>query len=192
MKKLERGEKGYLKQRKTGLYLHLAILIVIAILIFIVGLLLNKGDKANIFTVAAVLMVLPAAKTFVLLVVYFPYHEMNADDRNFVEGLIKPGDTVFYDAVFTSSETKMHLDAIIVTGHQVIGYTGRKKDDISKIDRYFKNEFLKRQLSYVCYITDSKKSLENRIKMRSVSEELSEKQAAEKEEVVSLIRTQIV
>ena len=140
LKKKERGEWGYLKYRKASLTLMFLGVVIAAVAIFIIGLALNKWETSNIFTVVAVLGVLPAAKILVLMIVVCPHKGMGDEEKSFIDGLTTEDDKVFYDAVFTSKERPMHLDAIIVTGHQIIGYTTQKKDKIDKIDSYYKNE----------------------------------------------------
>ncbi len=54
-------------------------IIVIALAIFGIGLLLNKMSRANIFTVLAILCVLPWAKQLVALIVLFPYHSVSRE-----------------------------------------------------------------------------------------------------------------
>ncbi len=204
MKSLERGEYGYLKQRKTRLWLLFLGTVALGVLIFLSGLavqdhILKTGEEAlrkaaeegnisKIFTVLAILMVLPAAKTLVLIIVTFPYRCMDSEEKAFIDGVIAENDTVFYDAVFTSKERPMHLDAVIVTGHQVVGYTARKGDNVSKIEEYYKKEFELRHLDFVCFVTDSEKALVNRMKLRNPDEEPSK----DRGEVLEFIRTSVV
>ena len=71
--KLERREYGYLAQKKRSALFHTVLMVLIGLVIFVVGLLLNKMEARNVFTIAAICMVLPAAKSFVSVIVLFPY-----------------------------------------------------------------------------------------------------------------------
>lgn len=185
-KKKERGEYGYLKEKKQSAFLGMFLMVLIGIAIFIIGLLLNKMETANIFTVIAVCMVMPAAKYFVSYVVLFPYRPMNAEIKERLDSYAKEGDTILYDVVFTSSEKVMHLDCIYVTGHQIIGYTSRTKDKVQVIQEYLKKELELRLNSYVVYIATDEKQIKDRMKLRGEEAAVS---TEAKEEVLSMLRT---
>ena len=58
----KRGEYGYIAARKKKTLLGTIIIALIGVAIFLVGLFLNKMSNRNLFTIIAVLAVLPAAK----------------------------------------------------------------------------------------------------------------------------------
>ena len=184
--KSERGEYGYLKERKQKALFGTILMVVIGLVIFVVGLLLNKMEATNIFTVIAVCMVMPAAKYFVSYIVLFPYQPMNAETKQRLDSYAKTGDTILYDVVFTSSEKVMHLDCIYITGHQIIGYTSRKKDNLSVIQEYLKKELKNRCISYTVYIATEEKQVKDRMKLRG---DEAEEATEAKEEVLSMLRT---
>lgn len=184
-KKKERGEYGYLKQKKQGALSGTLFMVLLGIAIFIIGLLLNKMETANVFTVIAVCMVMPAAKYFVSYVVLLPYRPMNAATKERLDSYAKEGDTILYDVVFTSSEKVMHLDCIYVTGHQIIGYTSRAKDKVDVIQDYLKKELKLRLNSYTVYIATDEKQIKDRMKLRGEETAVS---TEAKEEVLSMLR----
>lgn len=185
--KLERGEYGYLKQRKNKALIGTFLMVLIGLAIFGLGLLLNKMEATNIFTVVAICMVMPAAKFFVSYVVMFPYQPITQETMERLASYAKAGDTVLYDVVFTSSEKVMHLDCIYVTGHQIIGYTSRSKDNIQIMQEYLKKECKLRCISYAVYIVAEEKQIKDRMKLRG--EETAETNTQAKEEVLSMLRT---
>ena len=185
--KLERGEYGYLKQRKNKALFGTFLMVLIGFAIFGLGLLLNKMEVTNIFTVIAICMVMPAAKFFVSYVVLFPYQPISMETKGRLASYAKNDDTVLYDVVFTSSEKVMHLDCIYVTGHQIIGYTSRAKDNVQVIQEYLKKECKLRGISYAVYIAVQEKQIADRMKLRG--EENAEVNTAAKEEVLSMLRT---
>jgi len=185
--KLERGEYGYLKQKKQKALLGTGLMVLVGIGIFVIGLLLNKMESTNIFTVIAICMVMPAAKYFVTYVVLFPYKPTDIETKGRLASYAKEDDSVLYDVVFTSSEKVMHLDCIYVTGHQIIGYTSRTKDNIQIMQEYLKKELKLRCISYALYIATQEKQITDRMKLRG--EENAETNAQAKEEVLSMLRT---
>jgi len=185
--KLERGQYGYLKEKKQKSLFGTLLMVVIGIAIFVTGLLLNKMEATNVFTVIAICMVMPAAKYFVSYVVLFPYKPMDLETKKRLDSYAKEGDTVLYDVVFTSSEKVMHLDCIYVTGHQVVGYTSRAKDKVQIMQDYLKKELKLREISYAVFIATEEKQIKDRMKLRG--EEAAEANLATKEEVLSMLRT---
>jgi hypothetical protein len=185
--KLERGEYGYLKQRKHKALLGTFLMVLIGIAIFGLGLLLNKMEATNVFTVIAICMVMPAAKFFVSYVVLFPYQPTALETKERLDSYAKEGDTILYDVVFTSSEKVMHLECIYVTGHQIIGYTSRKKDNVQVMQEYLKKELKLRCNSYAVYIAAEEKQIKDRMKLRG--EEIADINTEAKEEVLSMLRT---
>jgi len=184
--RFERGEYGYLKEKKQQALSGTFLMVFIGIAIFVLGLLLNKMEVRNLFTVIAVCMVIPAAKYFVSYVVLFPYKPTGKETKERLDSYAKEGDTVLYDVVFTSSEKVMHLDCIYVTGHQIIGYTGRTKDNVQIMQDYLKKELKLRGISYAVYLATEEKQIADRMKLRG--EESAESGEA-KEEVLSMLRT---
>lgn len=183
--KLERGEYGYLTQRKQGALRGTILMVLIGVAIFVVGLLLNKMETTNVFTVVAICMVMPAAKHFVNVVILFPYKPMDVATKERLDSYARENDTVLYDVVFTSSEKIMHLDCIYVTGHQIIGYTSRTKDKVAVIQEYFKKELQIRGNSFAVYIATEEKQIKDRMKLRG--EEHAAKEA-EVQEVLEMLR----
>ena len=185
--KLERGQYGYLKEKKQKALAGMFLMVLIGIAIFITGLLLNKMEATNVFTVVAVCMVMPAAKYFVSYVVMFPYKPMDKETKERLDSYAKEGDVILYDVVFTSSEKVMHLDCIYVTGHQIIGYTSREKDNVQVIQDYLKKELKLRAISYSVFIAKEEKQVKDRMKLRG--EESAETNTEVREEVLSMLRT---
>lgn len=184
--KLEKGAYGYLKSKKKDALMHTILMVAIGIAIFVIGLLLNKMETANIFTVFAFLMVLPAAKSFVNVIVLFPYKSINVETKQRLEKYAREQDILLYDVVFTSSERIMHLDCIYITGHQIIGYTSRKKDNLKVIEDYLKKELKSRCISFSVYFATEEKQIRDRMKLRG--EETGELDTKVVEEVLEMIK----
>ena len=192
--KTERGEYGYLKQKKQHSLFHTLLLVGIGIAIFLVGLLLNKMEVSNIFTIAAVLMVLPAAKSFVAVIVLAPYQETNKEDKERLDTYAMDGDTILYDVVFTSSEKIMHLNQIYITDHQLIGISLRKRDNIKAATEYLEKELGIRGLSYVVFLTQEENALKKRMALRKQEPSKKEQEENREEqevqhEVLEMLRT---
>ena len=135
--KIEKGHPGYIKARKVR-YLMLAIAeFAIVTAVYVLGY-MQTGTKANLFTVVAVVGCLPAAKMLVEFITMAPHKSIDVDKYQEIE---TKADLVIrgYDMVFTSSEKVMPLDAVVISGHVVCGYTSSPKTDETALARHIKN-----------------------------------------------------
>lgn len=134
---LERGSLGYIKKKKIRQALLVLLMVALALIMFVTGLLINK-TKANICSILAMLMVVPAAKFLVTFIVMFPYKGVTKERYDKVKGQISDDAVLMTDMVITSPEKVMNLDFIVITDNQVIGLIGRKKQDPAYIEKYLK------------------------------------------------------
>lgn len=154
MKKTNKFEKGYLYNRKQKLFINVALNIAAAVIIFIVGLFLNKMQPRNIFSVLALLFILPVGRSLATLFILLPFKELKNDKLVKVENSIKGKGVLLYSPVFTSPEHVMHLDLIAVFKGRMLGYkekmgtSVRNEYDYKKkteaaanyIDKHLKNQ----------------------------------------------------
>ncbi len=110
--KIQKGDPGYITSRKRINLLWLLGFIVVGLIIFFVGYAITHV-RANIFTVVAVLLVLPAAKRVVALVVLLPKKSIDKDRYQAMRDITEPG-ILYTDYVFTSTEKIMHLDFMLI------------------------------------------------------------------------------
>lgn len=136
MKEGTRGGFGYINHRKKKTCITSMIILLVAAAIFFIGLLLNKMSKANIFTIVAVLCVLPWAKQIVAFIVVFPYHSVSRERYEKVAALVQEPVKLYTDLVITSSEKVMNLDFAIVGHGQVIALVGKQGQDVAYIRKY--------------------------------------------------------
>lgn len=135
--KIEKGQPGYIKARKVR-YLMLSIAeFAIVTAVYVLGY-MQTGTKANLFTVVAVVGCLPAAKMLVEFITMAPHKSIDVDKYQEIE---TKADLVIrgYDMVITSSEKVMPLDAVVISGHVVCGYTSSPKTDETALARHIKN-----------------------------------------------------
>lgn len=134
--KIQRGEFGYIKARKRKALLGTLLMALFGIAVFLTGLFLNKMSNQNIFTVIAVLFVLPGAKYLVAYIVTFPYRSVERARYEKAEKVLPEGMKLYTDLVITSPEKVMHLDFAAVGNGYVICLLGQRKQDISYVRKY--------------------------------------------------------
>lgn len=155
--KAKKGEFGYLNRRKKGAVLWIMILIVIALVIYIAGLLLNKMSNRNIFTIIAILFALPIAKQIVAVIVLFPYHSVGQERYQKVADHLPEKMELMTDLVITSTEHVMHLDFLVLGQNQVIALLGDGKQQLSEVRSYLKKGVHNWGSGYKVKVVDSEK-----------------------------------
>ena len=122
----EKCTLGYLTKRKKAEILWIVFFVVLGVAIFLTGYLWS-GVRANIFTVRAVLLVLPAAKHLVALIAMFRKKGVTKERYDKVK--TAAGQAVLYtDYVFTSTEKIMHLDFLLVKNGNVLGMKNKEQN----------------------------------------------------------------
>lgn len=127
MKKIEKGDPGYLDQIKKGEIIRTTVCFVIAAVLLCVGY-----DWAhtvlNLLSAAAVLMCIPAIMSLMHVIAHSSWSSI---DREKAEEIRAKADllTVCYDVLADDGRQKTPVDCIVISGHNVFGYTHYEKAD---------------------------------------------------------------
>ncbi len=135
---LERGSFGYIKKKKMRQIIYMIFFIFMSAVILVTGLFIHNFERANIFTVMSILMVLPMVKMLVTYILLFPYKSVPEDTYNMVKDTVCDNAIVMTDMVITSPEKPMNLDFVIIMDNQLIGVRGNKKQDAAYIEGFLK------------------------------------------------------
>ena len=130
--KIQKGDFGYINNRKKKALTGVILMAAAGLAVFIAGLLLNKMSNRNIFSVIAVLFVLPGAKYLVRFIITFPYHSADRETYNRIKGHTDGKMQLYADMLVTSSEKVMLLDFIAVGNKYVIALASSKNQEIKK------------------------------------------------------------
>lgn len=136
MKWLRRCEYGHINSEKKKMLLGTLAMIGIGVGIFLLGLLLNEGEKTNVFTIVGILFVLPMARYLTALIVLLPYKTPEEELYQKVKSSMPEGSVLFSDYVFTSGERVMGMAFFVLTDHEYIGLVMSKKEKVSKIQEF--------------------------------------------------------
>lgn len=128
-------EFGYIKQQKIFQSLMLLLFVAIGVGLFLTGLLITK-TRANVFTVLGILMVLPAAKRMIALVILLPRKSVTSDRYEHMRKEIAEDGVLFTDYVFTSTDKVMSLDFLVIQNKNILGILGDHKQDQKYIVDY--------------------------------------------------------
>lgn len=190
--KKKRGEFGYIKARKKNALLMTIAMAAAGIAVFVAGILLNGGflngkSNQNIFTVIAVLFVLPGAKYLVAFIVMFPHKSASLELYEKTKEKLGDGMTLYSDLVITSTEKVMHLDFLTVGNKQVIGLLAPGKQDLSYIRKYLTSGVHNWGEDYKVKIVDSEKTFLAEIAKVPFVEADPEEEAKVESYLISLI-----
>ena len=117
-------EKGIYGDRKR--YKTTTVIMALAILAFIILLVvygyIHTGSRKNIFTIMAILSVLPFAKMCSILTTLIPYPSMpqtQADELKAAAGELE----VLYDIVYSTEKTVFPIDCLVIEEGRLLAYS---------------------------------------------------------------------
>ena len=128
MKKIIKGNPGYLDYKKKVEIIRTIIYFALVAAVFFLGY-SQAHTKKNLLTIVAILGCLPASKALVGVITRFPYPSIasiRAEEIKDKTGYI----TAIYDMIITSREKVMPMDCIVISGNTIFGYTNSEKVDV--------------------------------------------------------------
>lgn len=137
MKKVQKGTPGYLDYKKKVEIIRTIVYFGIVAIIFFLGY-SQTHTRLNLLTVVAVLGCLPAAKALVGVIARFPYSSINRRTAEEIDAKAS-NLTTCYDMVITSREKIMPVECIVISGHNVYGYTSSKKVNSDELSKHIKS-----------------------------------------------------
>lgn len=144
---IEKGQPYYIKAKKKNYLIFSVVEFGVVAALVLIGY-LRTGSRLNLMTVFAVVGCLPAAKMLVEYITMAPYQSIEAIRYYDVEQKTRLL-TKAYDLVLTGNDKVMHIDAVVISGHTVCGYTSNPKTDEAETARYIKDMLEKNQIEKV-------------------------------------------
>ena len=152
MKKVEKGEFGYLAYKKSRNMIKTIIAFAVVLVIFIIGFIIWKS-KNNYLTMLAVVLVLPAAKFAVSYFVLIPHKNCDEELKSAIEERKGELNSV-YDLVVSNKQKPVNsqigrakpvgIMAAVISDNQILAYTSAAKADKNLFETSVK-EFLKNE-----------------------------------------------
>ncbi len=134
MKSVKKGTIGYTKDHRKWMLIKLAVFTAIALAVFLLGFWVTKTTK-NLLTIVAVVGALPISKTAVEVIMAYKRKPM--DPKIHREISSKAGHLEqAYELLFTTAETSYGVEAAVIEGKDVIGYTIDPKCDVVKLQAH--------------------------------------------------------
>ncbi len=133
-KKKHKGEIGYLIYQRNVVVIQTIILYAAALLVFFTGYFWTD-TKANIFSIIAVLMLLPASRSTVSMIMYMKVPSYNKEITNQLaqkEGTVQ----LLHQMYLTSYQKNYPITCFAVHGNHLIGYTEFAKCDVNECEKH--------------------------------------------------------
>ncbi|MFI3211865.1 MAG: hypothetical protein R3Y24_00845 [Eubacteriales bacterium] len=130
MKKIKKGEYGYIPSQTKLEIIKTVGMYGLSILIFVMGY-ISTGDKANLLTIVAILGCLPASRNAVNMIMFLRAkgcsQELHDAIGNHGNGLCQ-----LYDLYFTSYDNNYQVSHLVIEGKNVVGISESLKTDEKK------------------------------------------------------------
>lgn len=134
MKKVTKGNPGYIRYEQKKRFLITLILFVIPLMIYVTGYLQTK-TRLNLFTFVAILGCLPACKSLVDLIMILMQKPVSSEV--FEAAKQAAGNlTAGYELTFTTYEYTSPVAALVVCGDHVVCYTQDQKTEPAKLEKH--------------------------------------------------------
>ena len=170
--KHEKGEYGYLDERKNKYMIYSIVSLVSVFVFFFTGIIIYHSNK-SLFSVIAAVAALPAAKMIIGYIIIFPYHSGNKEIYDTCVELSQDKNAILScDHVITSKIKTSYITFAFILNGNVVLYSNHKKIDTSYAEKYIK-EILNQKcnISNITIYTDSQKFL-SRIKALNKNEKM--------------------
>ena len=163
----KKGEYKYLKKQPVRIGLITLVLLLMCAGVFMIGY-INKGDAKNIFTIVAVLGMLPVAKLIVSFIMYLRAEKYSCSDeiKNEIMDIAKDKDFCLgFDFYLTSYKVNFPLLSAFVYDGSIICLSGDSKLDAKDcrehIEKYLSNNAIN---GFKVYILENKEKYFDRLK----------------------------
>lgn len=183
--KTQRGSYGHINAEKKRLFLGAIGMVFLGLCVFFLGLCLNKFQTRNIFSVFAVLFVLPMARYLSTLLVLLPFHTPKRELYDQVTAVLPEGVVLFSDYAFSSPERVMGLAFFAVSDNELLGLGLRENENIEKIRLYLSDCLKRRGMSGKVTICDKEQDFLAKVGRLSEGKKTEE----ERNEVLDFLRS---
>lgn len=153
MKRKRKGQYGYIDYMKKYSAVRTLIWFLIAFAIFFCGIFYFK-TRSNIFTVAAVLLMLPSSKSLVNFIMFMRFKTPGGSFHERADAIIEKYNfsrlLTFYDSVLTIEKGKSYqYDFFMCHEGSLIGFTQNEKRDNTLIEKHLRQMLKKNDIKNV-------------------------------------------
>lgn len=166
MKNIQKGTYGYIEKRRKFEIIKTLLLFMIPLSLFAAGIIATHS-RLNILTIVAVLGMLPASKSAVIMIMYIKGHGISKEDYETYEPYMKDLKTS-YDNIFTTYEKTFEIPSMVVRCGNVCGISAKKYDSIGALEKHI--EATLKQEGYIVNCKIFEKTEQYIERLKSISE----------------------
>ena len=165
MKKVKKGNIGYIRYEKVKRGLVAALMFAIPLIIFFTGL-ITTGTRKNLLTVVAILGVIPAARFAVSWIMIMLQKDADPEMAAATEQIC-PDMVKAYELTVTAYEGRMPLDCVVVYGGSIACYSSRgERNKFSFMEKHIESIMKSNGLSVKTKIFSEERGYLDRIRSR--------------------------
>lgn len=135
--KYNKGESGYLQEKQKRAWIYVILFAAVIAALLVIGILI-WGSNQNVLTVAAIVMVLPAARFGVNLIMLAPKKPSDAAVIRETEKTA-PDLMRLYDMVIGTSKKPVGTEAIVISDSALCIYETQKDTDVDFLTNQVNN-----------------------------------------------------
>ncbi|HKM22079.1 MAG TPA: hypothetical protein VJZ01_08555 [Lachnospiraceae bacterium] len=185
MKKIRKGQYGYINYQKKVEVLKTVCLFACAFFILAIGF-YSTGTKSNLLTVIAILGMLPASKSAVGMIMFLRF---KTGERSIYDETIQAakGLPMNYDLVLTTTQKAYQISSAACYANTLCGYVENPKTDCAALEKHISEMLNKNNFKNVTVkFFDDFKAYTNRL--TTMNENLTEHEDQTSDEIFALLQ----
>ena len=189
--KISKGDYGYIRSQKIRRLGRTAALFALAFGIFAVGMILNHGDRKNIYSIVASVGPITVAMSLVSTIMMWMRHPVSEELH---EEIARHGGDlrILYELYLTTRDINLFLDATVVCGPYVTAYSSEKTtpQNIHFMEEHIRKSLMTERFKEsvkIFSVSEKDKFLERVDQIRAKREELETDQDDQKAAVLQAI-----
>lgn len=162
MKKIQKGSYGYIDYKRRYEIIKTIIWFAIPLSLFAAGI-ITTSSRLNLLTVVAVLGMLPASKSAVIMIMYIKGHGITKEAYERYEPYCKSL-KVSYDNIFTTYEKSYEIPSLVIRCGNVCGISAKKYDTITDLEKHIETTLKQEGYAVNCKIFEKPEQYIDRLK----------------------------
>lgn len=186
MKRVKKGQFGYIKYRRNFHLISAIVLYAMAVVLYLAGI-KATGDNKNILTIAAILGCLPASQSLVTAILGFRAKCCDKILFEEVEKRIEDNMVSLYDLYFTTYDKNYPVSHIVMKNNCLCGIMEQSKHSTNDLEKYLEDTFTKNGIKVVSIKIFEKSMSEKYLNRINELKKLKYEKGAVEEDVIKLL-----
>ena len=142
MKRVKKGQFGYIRYRRILHLIMAAVLFAMAVALYLAGI-KATGDNKNLLTVVAILGCLPASQSLVTAILGFRAKCCDKELYTKIEKKLESNMVSIYDLYFTTYDKNYPVSHIVMKNNCLCGLMESSKHSGQELEKYLEETFTK-------------------------------------------------